>query len=514
MNLPPLTFVNVVLAAGPILLVLYLMIGRNWGGSKAGPAGLLLAALLALLVFGGNGLLLGVALGRSLLLALYVLYVIWMALLLYHTVNEAGAITVIGRELPKIAHSQPAQALLLAWIFGSFLQGASGFGVPAAVVAPLLVGLGFAPTTAVVVALMGHGWAVTFGSLGSSFLSLIAATGESGAALAGDSALLLAVCCLLCGVGVLWASGGRRALREQGARLLVQSVVMGGVQWALAVAGFWTIAAFGAGLAGMIVAVIDFRLFAGPVAGGAALDYRRLGRASVPYLLLVVIIVVGQFALEAILDVVQLNATFPAVATRFGWTTAAGPGRSVSVFGHPGALLLYTSVAAYFWFARGGTLHAAPRPYSARTIATKTVNGSVKTTVSVLTLLAMAVVMQHAGMTELLAQAISRSTGAVYPLLSPFIGLLGSFMTGSNTNSNVVFGQLQQQTALALDLSVSLILAGQTAGGAIGSILAPAKVIVGCSTVEGTNDAQVLRAITVYGVAIVAVVGVLVWLLA
>ncbi|NIP28300.1 MAG: L-lactate permease, partial [Phycisphaerae bacterium] len=78
------------------------------------------------------------------LLALFVLYIIWMALLLYHTINEAGAITLIGRELPRLAQSRTTQALLLGWVFGSFLQGASGFGVPAAVVAPLLFGLGFA----------------------------------------------------------------------------------------------------------------------------------------------------------------------------------------------------------------------------------------------------------------------------------------------------------------------------------------------------------------------------------
>ena len=89
-----------------------------------------------------------------------------MALLLYHTVNDAGAIRAIGQEMPGIAQGRAAQALLLSWILGSFLQGATGFGVPAAVVAPLLMGVGFAASPAVVIALLGHAWAVTFGSLG------------------------------------------------------------------------------------------------------------------------------------------------------------------------------------------------------------------------------------------------------------------------------------------------------------------------------------------------------------
>jgi lactate permease len=177
MNLLEPRLFYVILAASPSLAVLYLMIGRHWGGSKAGPAGWLVAVIAAVLFFGAGLQLLLVAWTKAILLALFVLYIIWMALLLYHTVNEAGVIAAIGQEMPGIAHDKPAQALLLAWIFGAFLQGATGFGVPAAVVAPLLLGMGFAAGTAVVIALLGHAWAVTFGSLGSSFISLIATTG-------------------------------------------------------------------------------------------------------------------------------------------------------------------------------------------------------------------------------------------------------------------------------------------------------------------------------------------------
>jgi lactate permease len=116
-------------------------------------------------------------------------------------------------------------------------------------------------------------------------------------------------------------------------------------------------------------------------------------------------------------------------------------------------------------------------------------------------------------MTQLLAEALS-STGIIFPFLSPFIGALGSFMTGSNTNSNVVFGQLQQQTAVALQLTVPLILAAQTAGGAIGSAFAPAKVIVGSSTVAGADDGYILKATAGYSLLILVVVGVLVWIIA
>jgi lactate permease len=521
MDLPTTTPLNILAAAAPLLVVLYLMIGRNWGGSKAGPFGWIVAIAASLLFFGANGLLLAVSLGRAILLSLFVLYIIWMALLLYHVVNDAGAIQVIGSELPQLASDKPSQALLLGWVFGSFLQGASGFGVPAAVVAPLLVGLGFGANTAVLIALLGHGWAVTYGSLGSSFFSLIAATGLPGELLQAPSAILLGISCLACGFGVLWAVNGWQAVRRRWLQLLVLGLVMAAVQYGLAVAGLWSLAAFGAGIVGLVLVVADLRFgLTAPVANAAqgraeagqpTLDVRLLLKALAPYLLLTVVIVVGQVVLAKPLGVVQLNPHFPEVVTSFGWRTPAGAGRSINVFGHAGALLLYASVLSYLWFRYKGTF-SLPNHYRASEIVRKTVRGSVKSTVGITTLVAMAVTMQHAGMTQMLAEMLSAGTGPVFPFLSSFIGALGAFMTGSNTNSNVVFGQLQMETALALGLSVPLILASQTAGGAIGSLFAPAKVIVGCSTVEGAEDGKVLRAATIYGLAIVALIGLVVWL--
>ncbi|MCP4427814.1 MAG: L-lactate permease [Chloroflexi bacterium] len=510
--LPPLTLFTLFLAALPVLAVLYLMVGRHWGGSKAGVAGWATAVLVSVLFFGAGGKLLLVAWGKAILLALFVLYVIWMALLLYHTVNEAGVIDAIGQEMPALAQDKPAQALLVAWIFGSFLQGATGFGVPAAVVAPLLVGMGFAPNTAVTMGLLGHAWAVTFGSLGSSFLSLMAATGEPGEILASPAAILLAVSGLGCGLGVLWLAGGRTAVRQRGLFLLVMAVVMGAAQWAIAMAGLWTVAAFGAGLVGLIVSIFYFTRVANRQAGDQV-NLRRLVYAFRPYLLLIVIIVLGRIVFKEALNVVNINYDFPQVAAGFGWQTAAEPGRSVSLFGHAGALLLYTSLLIFIWFRREAanpqSAFQIPHSYSGRIIWQKTRKGWVKPTIGVYSLVAMALTMQHAGMTQLLAEALSAHTGPIFPLISPFIGALGAFMTGSNTNSNVVFGQLQQGTAVALNLSVPLILAAQTAGGAIGSLFAPAKVIVGSSTVEGADDGEVLKLAALYGLAIVLVIGLL-----
>ncbi len=506
MNLPEPTIINVFLAALPILTVLYLMIGRNWGGSKAGLAGWFVATVVALVFFGATLQLLLVAWGKAVLLALFVLYIIWMALLLYNTVNEAGVIDAIGRELPGVANDRPGQALLLAWVFASFLQGATGFGVPAAVVAPLVLGLGFAAETAVAIGLLGHAWAVTFGSLGSSFISLVATTGVPGEVLAGPSAALLAVCCLACGAGVLWLSGGKDALISRWPLLLLLAAVMGGTQWLLAVLGLWTLAAFGAGLVGLVVAIAV-------LVRGQSFNPRPLLEAFAPYMLLIAVIVLGQVVFGQVLDAVVIDPLFPAVETSFGWATPEETGRSISVFGHAGALLLYASLLIFGWFRWRGPLPPRDgekaRTYSGRTILTKTLKGSIKPTIGVYALVAMALTMQHAGATQLLAEVISDNAGPFFPFISPFIGALGAFMTGSNTNSNVVFGQLQQQTAIALDLAVPLILASQTAGGAMGSVFAPAKVVVGASTVTGADEGRVMKTVTTAGLLVVTILGVI-----
>jgi lactate permease len=111
----------------------------------------------------------------------------------------------------------------------------------------------------------------------------------------------------------------------------------------------------------------------------------------------------------------------------------------------------------------------------------------------------MAVIMQHAGMTDTLAQGLSGAVGSIFPVISPWMGALGAFMTGSNTNSNVVFAALQMRTAELLNLPVAVILAAQTAGAALGSVVAPTKIVVGASTAGmAGREGEVMRKMLVY----------------
>ncbi len=506
----PLTLLTWLLALLPVLVILVLMLGLKWGGSKAGAVGLVVALLVAVVFFGAGGKLIAVSQGKGLLLTFDVLYIIWTALLLFHIADEAGAVRIIGQALPRLTTDRMMQGLLLGWLFASFLQGMGGFGVPVAVAAPLLVGLGFSPVQAVIMACIGHGWAVNFGSLATSFQTLMAVTGLPGELLAPDSALLLGLSAIACGSVVAFVAAGWKGLLRALPAVLVLSAVMGGVQYLLVTNGLWTLGATGGAMAGLIVGIGVARL---PLYHGPAAQIEHPQAPLVAFSAYAVLILLA-FGINlippvnALLDSIQVNFQFPAVSTAFGWATPAEPGRAINIFGHPGALLLYSSIIAYLIYARAGYY----KPGALPRILRKTYKGAVNSSLGILAMVGMAVIMSHSGMTNLLAQGLSVSFGAaVYPAVAPFIGALGAFITGSNNNSNVLFAALQMRTAELLGLDVPLILGAQTAGGSLGSVMAPAKVIVGCSTVGlGSSEGVVMGKILIYGLIPVALVAVLV----
>ncbi len=486
---------DVVLAAAPLVLIWVLMLRYRWSAARSGLAGYGLTLLLAWGGFGlgPRGML--VAHGKALLLSLDVLLIIWAAYAFYRVVDEAGAITDLAEGLTRVTADRTMQALLLGWAFASFLQSMGGFGVPVAVVAPLLVRLGFSPLEAVVIPAVGHGWAVSFGSLATAFRALESASGWPGASTAPWAAGLLGVAALGTGLAVAHAAGGGDALRRLASRALLMAGVMALVQWALARAGLWTVAALGGSLAGGLVGWLVAPRRARRAT--TATRSRPLAEAAVGYGLLVAVVLIVQFvpAVHAALSGLRLGAHFPAVQTRRGFVTPAQAGRTIVLLRHTGARLAYAALLAGAFYAWRGRY----TPDTAKRVLRATVRGTRKATGGIVTMMALAVIMQHAGMTEALARGLAALAGSAYLWVAPWLGALGAFMTGSNTNANVLFGLLQRRTAELLGLEVPLVLAAQTAGAAVGSVLAPAKVIVGASTTRMTGrEGEVMAALARY----------------
>lgn len=496
------------LALIPILLILVLMLGLRWGAVKASIVGYLAAILIGVFYFGGGLQLLAYAHIKALLSTLDVLLIIWAAFLFFRVTDEARAIAQIGEALPHLTADRGMQALVIGWGFASFLQGVGGFGVPVAVVAPILIGLGFAPMSAILIPSIGSGWAVTFGSLGSSFQALLATTGLSAAQLAFPAAAFLGIAGLITGLMVMHVVEGWHGLLRLAIPALVLGAVMGYIQLVVADNGPWNTAAFVGSMAGLVVSFGLARIYHGERRNGASLDWKTLGIAVSGYIILVVVTVCIQLipAVKQLLGGVVIKVNIPELTTRLGFTTAAGTTKPISLLNHAGAVLFYAAILAFatYWFA--GKYQAG----SVRKIITGTVKRVVNPSISITLMVAMAVVMELTGMTEALAKGLAQLTGMFFPLFAAWIGAIGAFMTGSNTNSNVVFSLLQMATANLLSLSVPIILAGQTAGAALASVAAPAKLVVGTSTVDlAGKEGEVMQKMMPYIIILVLLISIL-----
>ncbi len=491
-----------ILAALPILLILVLMIGLRWGAARAGAAGYLAGLLIAILFFGAGETALAYAHTKALLLSLDVLMIIWAAYLLYRVTDEAGAIRAIGQALPGLTADRGLQALLIGWVFASFLQGAGGFGVPVAVVAPLLTGLGFSPLTAVLIPSIGHGWAVTFGSLGSSFNALLSTSGMSAAALAPLSALFLGLACLVTGPMVAHAAGGWPVVHSTLVPAMLIGLFMGAVQFGVAaIAGLWNLGAFIAGLTGLAFGVWIVRIRSHET------HRNKTTGIALPLALSAYLVLIALTALILLVPVIKgwmgqvvIAVPFPETTTRMGYISPAGTNRPIHLFTHAGAILSYSSLIAFWIYNRAGLYPSG----SIRRILGGTLRSMMSSSLSILEMVAMASVMSQSGMTEALAQGMASLAGPGFALIAPWIGAIGAFMTGSNTNSNVVFSALQLRTAQLLGDNPAIILAAQTSGAALASVAAPTKVVVGASTAGmAGKEGEVLRALIGYTLLLV-----------
>jgi len=343
--------------------------------------------------------------------------------------------------------------------------------------------------------------------MGASFQALMAVSGLESAVLAPWSATLLGITTFLCGIFAVHVYGGWKMVRHSAPAILIIGVVMAGTQYILAVSGMWTLGGFGASLTGLCsgLAVAKLKIY-NQTSHSETPSEMGLWWALSAYFILIVVVSSGVMIpfVKAFLGQVNLTLSFPEITSLKGWVVKAGRGKAINIFGHGGALLLYASFSGFLVYRSKGFYS----PHALKTILEKTVKSGVPTSLGIVSMVCFAMIMDHCQMIYILAEGVSRVFGSLYPVVSPWIGLLGAFMTGSNTNSNVVFGVLQQETAQFAGLSAALILGAQTTGGALGSMIAPAKILVGCSTVGlAGKEGPVLKATLRYGLITTGIVG-------
>lgn len=506
LNLP--LFIRYILAALPILVLLGLMVGPRWAAHKAGPASWLVTVVVAALAFGLNLDVLWVSQARGLLLALYVLAVLWPALLLYNVIDRAGGIRALAAGLERWVSDRGLLLLLLAWAFSGFLEGLAGFGLPIAVISPMLVALGVAPVMAVAAVAVGHAWSVTFGDMGVIFSTLVGVTNMDAAALAPGAALMLGAACLLCGFGAARILGQGRLWPH----VLGLGLLMAAAQYGLAVGGLIPLAALGAGLAGLLGGVLIGRRKTSAAGEQAAFSPALSGAlGSYGGLALLMTAIAWPGPLRETIYPMLWQIRFPEVTTLSGFLTPDGPGQAFRPLVHPGTSIFLAALLTYAIYRRINLCAPGDLGGAARA----TWRSAAPASLGIITTVGLSTLMEHTGMTQLLAEGLAGLMGASFPLVSPLVGILGAFATGSNNNSNVLFAPLQHTVAALLSMDPSLLLAAQTTGGALGSMIAPAKIAVGCSTVQlKGREGDVLRRTLGYGLGIGLLLGALAWIFA
>jgi lactate permease len=210
------------------------------------------------------------------------------------------------------------------------------------------------------------------------------------------------------------------------------------------------------------------------------------------YALLTAVILCAQWIppLHAALQSVQWRIALPATATTLGFSTPAEYGKGIAPLGHPGALLVYSSAAVFILFGRLGFLQKT----SPRNIIRVTVRRAIPVSAGIFLMVGISTILSQTGMMSRLAEGISASVGVAFPVVAPWLGGVGAFLTGSNTNSNLLFASLQQRMAQSLGLPEKILLAAQTGGGAVGSVISPAKVGLGSNALAGApTEGEVMR---------------------
>ena len=518
------------LAAAPIVILLVLLVGLRWSATEAAPVGMFVAAGIALLAFESPWRTIAVAGGKGVWDAIFILFVVWPALLLYRVGDRAGAFTALRHGIERFSRNELFLILAFGWVFASFLQGIAGFGVPIAVVAPLLLALGVRPIYAVAIPLIGHAWANMFGTLAVGWLATLQVVElENPAETAFQNGIMLAVPSLLAGFTIAWLYGRMPAVRNAWPMILIIAAVQGGLQLALML---WNpiLSTFLAASAALLL-LYPLSLWARYSEPDESIEERpamqeegtdegqeepepvmSLWMALMPYAALTVV-TVGALVIppvEGALESLEVGPPFPETQTGFGITNEAEEEFSpITPLTHPGTFLLLGAAVGYVVYRAKGYYGAWERRTETEGIFSGLVGNATPASIAIVAFLVTSALLDETGQIEVLALGIAEvAPPVVFAFMANFIGVLGAFMTSSNTASNILFAPLQQGVAGAEGLSEATIIAAQSTGGAVGNAVAPANVALGTGTVGAVGkEGDVLRLAIPWAIAIAVITG-------
>jgi lactate permease len=522
------TFMLALLSFLPIVVVAWLLVLRRWPASRAMPLAYGVTALLALVVWKVPITRVAAATLYGLVTAATLLYIVFGAILLLNTLDQSGALQRIRQAFTNLNPDRRIQAIMIAWLFGSFIEGAAGFGTPAAVCVPLLVGLGFPAMAAVVSGMIIQSTPVSFGALGTpllvgvggglendpavtqflaeagnptwhAFLSEIGLKVATLHMIAGTFVPLLMVCLLTLyfGANRSWLEG-LRVWRFA----LFASLAMTIPYWLVARFLGPEFPSLLGGLVGLAIMSVAARRrwfippdeppWEFPPRGewpeqwvgtlqADTLDSARppisFGMAWLPYLLVSILLVLTR------LPALPLQSWLQARSISFSELLGTNISVTVEPLYLPGTVFVVVSLATFF-------LHRVPMA-GCRVAISRSVRTLISASVALVFTVPMVRVFIHSDlgtagyekMPLVLADGMADLAGGVWPLLAPTVGGLGAFVAGSNTVSNMMFSLFQFGVGQRIGVDPTWIVALQAVGGAAGNMICVHNVVAACAVV-------------------------------
>jgi len=539
-------FLSTLLAALPVIVLLGSLAFGHVKAHYAALLGLGTALLVAIFGFHMPGRL---AAATAVYGAGYGLFPIgWIVLnviFMYQLTVESGRFTVLQQSMTGITQDRRLQLLLIAFCFGAFFEGASGFGTPVAVTAALLIGLGFRPLQASGLSLIANTAPVAFGALGTPIIALAKVTGFSEVTLGAMAGRILTPFCVLVPFWLICAFAGWGGMMEVWPAILVAGVSFAIPQYFMAnLHGPWLVNIVASIISMFCLVAFLFvwhpkRIwtFEGEEAkanhrGDHGYSRAEVTRAWVPWIILsLAVFLWGTQTGKNLMNAPE--KTFKSMAT---WQTPPSKvtnpqfpvtGLNNLVLRVPPVVAKPTKEPAVFglnWVSATGTaiLIAAlisglvmglsiPKIFAiyGRTI--------MKVRFSLLTIAAMMAIgfmTRYSGLDATMGLAFAR-TGHLYPFFGTLLGWLGVALTGSDTSSNVLFGSLQKITAQQINLPPTLMAAANSTGGVMGKMIDAQSIVVASTATQWYgHEGDILRYVFWHSIALAALVGIFVFLMA
>jgi lactate permease len=526
------------LVAGiPIFTLLFLLGVRRKPAWIAGLSGLAATMFIAVVFYGMPVRNAAAAVSYGAGFGLFPIgWIVFWAVLLYRLTVETGKFDVIKNSVGSLTSDRRLQALLIAFAFGAFLEGAAGFGTPVAVAAAMLTGLGFSPFYAAGICLLANTAPVAFGSIGIPTITLAAITGLPVDRLSAGIGRICAPLSLFIPGYLVLVMGGWRALRGVLPAAIACGVSFAGMQFLVSNFLGPQLTDLASSLTAIVTLVILFLVWkpkdvaatdAEPVqravpeypsSGGTAVlpAVARYTASEVlvgwsPYLLLVAFVLLwGWKPMQVPLNSVTIPISWPALHNQILKTPP------VSTSASP-----YAAVFTFNWLSASGTACMLATLASALVlrisipqfgrIFVATVRQLALSLLTLAAVLGLAFLMNYSGATGTLGLAFA-ATGAAFPFFSAILGWVGVFLTGSDTSANALFGNLQVVTASKLGLNPVLMAASNSSGGVMGKMISLSSIAVAAAAtgMPSDDEAKLFRFTLRHSVLMASIIGAIV----